>query len=65
MDRTLVKTLSAGQFVIQRRGEPIDQKQLDSFIDGALYAYDLLMKIKNDEKKINQIDQNKNAGCES
>lgn len=52
MDRATMKILSHGQFVITRRGETIVQRELDAFVEGALYAYDMNEKIKTEIWKI-------------
>jgi len=55
MDRQMFKTLAHGKFIETHRGESLDQKCLNEFVEGALYAFDMLMKPKtSDEKKVVQ-----------
>jgi len=47
MTRENVRLFAAGQYVITHRQETVDQKALNDFIDGALFAYDLITKSKD------------------
>ena len=51
MDRETMKTLAHGIWVLTHRGEALDQKQIQEFVSGALWAYDLLTKPPKDDKK--------------
>lgn len=50
MERQMFKTLAHGKFIETHRGETIDQKVLTEFVEGALFAYDFLMKQKPEVK---------------
>jgi len=44
MDRDTFRTLAAGKYAISNLEGTIDKSHMLSFIDGAIYAYDILKK---------------------
>lgn len=56
MTRDEFKMISLGNYVLTRRGETIDQKNLEAYSEGAMFAWDQMNKKKIQEKTVTKLD---------
>ena len=56
MNRDTFKVMAHGQFVITHRGESLDPKIMQEYVEGALFAFDMLTKKSKETKQEEKLD---------